>query len=138
MRMHGHKQTRQPGRSLHGGWRTVPLLIGICGIPMQFVYAQTAPQDILAQQIQQLAGAMARTQAQLEQSQRQLDEMRKQLSELERQMAESGASANTQSPSGPSSVSSSSPQARPETTSAAMQDIRERQAMHEAQIATQA
>jgi hypothetical protein len=79
---------------------------------------------------------MARTQAQLEQSQRQLDEMRKQLSELERQMAESGT--NTQSPSGPSSVSSSSSQASPETTSAAMQDIRERQAMQESQIATQA
>lgn len=105
---------------------------------MQFVYAQTAPQESLAQQIQQLAGAMARTQAQLEQSQHQLDEMRKQLSELERQMAESGASANTQSPSGPSSVSSSSSQASPETTSAAIHDIRERQAMQESQIATQA
>ena len=105
---------------------------------MQVAYAQVAPQESLAQQIQQLTDAMTRTQAQLEQSQRQLDEMRKQLSELQRQMAESGASANTQSPSGPSSASPSSPQAGSETASAAIRDIRERQAMQESQIATQA
>ncbi|MGC1784173.1 MAG: hypothetical protein WA708_16745 [Acidobacteriaceae bacterium] len=80
---------------------------------------------------------MARTQAQLEQSQRQLDEMRKQLSELQRQLAQSGANAATQPPSAPASVSSSPSQAKPEATSAAIQDIRERQAMQESQIATQ-
>lgn len=137
MRVRGHNQTRRLGCGLHGGWRAVPLLVGICGIPMQFVHAQATTQESLAQQIQQLTAAMARTQAQLEQSQRQLDEMRKQLSELERQMAQSGASVNAQSPSGPSSVSPSSPQAKPETNSAEIQDIRERQAMQESQIATQ-
>jgi hypothetical protein len=76
---------------------------------------------------------MARTQAQLEQSQHQLDEMRKQLGELQHQMSQSGA----QPPSGPVSASSSSSQSKPEANSAAIQDVRERQAIQESQIATQ-
>ncbi|MGA2249043.1 hypothetical protein [Terracidiphilus sp.] len=104
---------------------------------MNFAYAQATTQANLSQQIQNLTDAMARTQAQLEQSQRQLDEMRKQLSELQRQMAQSGANAGTQSPAGPVSAPPSSSQARPEATSAAIQDIREHQEMQDSQIATQ-
>jgi uncharacterized coiled-coil protein SlyX len=107
------------------------------GTPANFVHAQATTQANLSQQIQNLTDAMARTQAQLEQSQHQLDEMRKQLSELQRQMAQSGANSATQPPSGPVSVSPSSSQAQPETTSAAIQDIRERQTMQASQIATQ-
>jgi hypothetical protein len=136
MRMCRHKQTRRPCQSIRGGWRALPLLVGVFAIPTQFVYAQATPQESLSQQIQQLTAAMAHTQAQLEQSQRQLDEMRKQLSELQRQITQSGANAGTQSPSGPASVSSSSSHVKPEATSAAIQDIRERQAMQESQIAT--
>jgi hypothetical protein len=52
-------------------------------------------------------------------------------------MAQSGANAATQQPSGPVPVSSSSSsQAEPGATTAAIQDIRERQAMQESQIAT--
>lgn len=116
----------------------MPLLVGILGISTQVVYAQATTQESLTKRVQQLTAAMARTQAQLQQSQRQLDEMRKELGELERQMARSGASTNTQSASGSSSTSSSPSQAKPESTSAAIQDIRERQAMQESQIATQA
>lgn len=116
----------------------MPLFAGICGILTPLAYAQAAPQESLAQQIQQLTSAMARAQAQLEQSQRQLDEMRKQLSKLESQVAQSGASADAQPSSGPSSVSSSSSPANPQVVSAEIQDIRERQAMQESQIATQA
>jgi len=90
----------------------------------------------LSQQIQKLTAAMACTQAQLEQSQRQLDEIQKQLSELQREIVQNGSSAGTQPPSVPVSASSSS-QADPEATSAAIQDIRERQAMQDSQIATQ-
>jgi uncharacterized coiled-coil protein SlyX len=107
------------------------------GTSTNFACAQATSQANLSQQIQKLTDAMARTQAQLEQSQRQLDEMRKQLSELQRQMAQSGTNAATQPPSGPVSVSSSASHTKPEATSAAIQGIRERQAMQESQIATQ-
>jgi hypothetical protein len=103
---------------------------------MSSIYAQSTTQENLSQQVQKLTDAMARTQAQLEESQRQLDEIRKQLSELKRQMAQSGSNVSTQPPSVPISASSSS-QAEPETTSTAIQDIRERQAMQESEIATQ-
>lgn len=111
----------------------MPLLLIFFGTTVNFVYSQATSQENLSQEIQKLTAAMARTQTQLEESQRQLDEMRKQLSELQRQMAQSGANAATQS----ASASSSSSQAKPEATSAAIQDIRERQAMQESQIATQ-
>jgi hypothetical protein len=106
------------------------------GTPANLVCAQATSQENLSQEIQKLTDAMSLTQTQLEQSQRQLDEMRKQLSELQRQMAQSGANASSQSPAGSVSASSSSSQAEPEADSAAIQDIRERQAMQESQIAT--
>ena len=100
---------------------------------MYFADAQTKTQETLPQQIQDLTDAMARTQAQLEQSQRQLDEMRKQLGELQRQMAQGGA--NAAAPASPAPVSPTS-QATSGNTAAAIQDIRERQAIQESQIAT--
>jgi hypothetical protein len=136
MRMCGHNQTRRSSLNPFGLWRALPLLVIVLGTPANFVSAQATSQENLSQEIQKLTAAMARTQAQLEQSQRQLDEMRNQLTELQRQMAQSGANAGTQSP-GPVSASSSSSQAKPEAASAAIQDIRERQAMQESQIATQ-
>jgi hypothetical protein len=137
MKMCGHKQTRLSGLSLRGRWRALPLLLIFFGTSANVVYAQATTQEDLSQRIQKLTDAMARTQAQLEQSQRQLDEMRKQLSELQHQMAQSGATAATKRPSSPASVSSSSSQTQPKATSAAIEDIRERQAMQESQIATQ-
>jgi cell division protein FtsB len=137
MRMCGHNKTRRSSLNPFGLWRALSLLVIFFGTPANFVSAQAISQENLSQEIQKLTAAMARTQAQLEQSQRQLDEMRKQLTELQRQMAQSGANAGMQSPSGPVSASSSSSQAKPEAASAAIQDIRERQAMQESQIATQ-
>lgn len=106
---------------------------------MYFADAQTTTQETLSQQIQNLTDAMARAQTQLEGSQRQLNEMRKQLSELQRQIAPSGANAAAPASSAPAatpaSPSSSSP-GTPGDTTAAIQDIRERQAMQESQIAT--
>lgn len=133
MRMCGHNQTRRFGLDLRGPWKALSFVLIVFGIPVQVVCAQATTQGNLSQEIQTLTAAMARTQAQLEQSQRQLDEMRKQLNELQHQMAQSGANAGTQSPS----ASSTSSQAKPEATSAAIEDIRERQAMQESQIATQ-
>jgi hypothetical protein len=135
MRMCEHNQARRTGLDSRGQWRVLPLLIIVFGSLVNPAFAQSTTQENLSQQIQKLTDAMARTQAQLEQSQRQLDDMRKQLIELKREMAQSGSTADTQPPSVP--VSASSSQAEPEATSAAIQDIRERQAMQESQIATQ-
>ena len=82
----------------------------------------SAPAD-LAQQVQQLTEAMARTQAQLEQSQHQLDEMRRQLTALQQQLAK--ANSNSVSPDAAAQLA------------AQVEDLRERQAMQESQIATQ-
>src|SRR6185437_11567473 len=136
MRMCEHSQTRRTGLDRCGLWRVLPILIIAFGSLTNSLFAQSTVQENLPQQIHKLTDAMDRTQAQLEESQRQLDEMRKELGELQRQMAESGSNVGTQPPSVPVSASSSS-QAEPETTSTAIQDIRERQAMQESQIATQ-
>lgn len=137
MEMCGHNQTRHFGRSLRGLWRALLFLVMVFGIPMKFVSAQATTQENLSQQIQKLTADMARAQAQLEQSQHQLDEMRKQLSELQCQMAQSGKITATQSSSASVPVSSSSSsQAEPGAATAAIQDIHERQAMQESQIAT--
>jgi hypothetical protein len=80
---------------------------------------------------------MARAQAQLEQSQRQLDEMRQQLLALQRQMAQSGSAVTPQeSPGTSAAASSSAPQSAPPSPAAAIDDLRERQALQESEIAT--
>lgn len=73
--------------------------------------------------------AMARTQAQLQESQRQLEEMRRQLDELKRQLAQS-ASHETSAPSEAAKAIHPAPE-----TTAAIEEIRERQAIQETQIA---
>ncbi|HUZ96932.1 MAG TPA: hypothetical protein VMU57_18660 [Edaphobacter sp.] len=99
--------------------------------------AQTTSQESLSQQIQKLTDSMARTQAQLEESQRQLDEMRKQLTALQRQLAQSGSTpATTTSPVPAPASSSSTTRPSPAATTTAIEDLRERQAMLESQIAT--
>jgi hypothetical protein len=100
------------------------------------VVAQNANQQSLSQQIQKLTDAMASTQAQLEQSQRQLSEMQKQLKALQEQVAQSSSTQVTQVPSGAAS-STPVPQNQPADIPSAVQDIRDRQAMQESQIATQ-
>ena len=84
------------------------------------MHAQTT-QESTADQIQKLTDAMAKAQSQLEESQRQLEEMRRQLNLLRQQLAPS--SASTTPPPSPSNA-------------AAIDDLRERQAMQESQIAT--
>ena len=137
MRMCEHNQTRRTGLESRDLRRVLPLLIIAFGSLTNSAFAQSTVQENLSQQIQKLTAAMARTQAQLEQSQHQLDEMQKQLSELQREMTQRGSSPGAQPSSAPVSTSSSS-QGEPEATSTTIQDIRERQAMQESQIATQA
>jgi hypothetical protein len=115
----------------------VPLLALFLLLPAHSARAQTANQESLAQRIQQLTDAMARTQAQVDQSQRELDEMRKQLSELQSELAGAGAATVAPQPPAPApQPSSTSSEAPPESTAAAIQDLRERQAVEESAIAT--
>jgi hypothetical protein len=110
-------------------------VITLLGCARQRLHAQTAikasqetpAQESLGQQIQKLNAAMTRTQAQLEQSQRDMEEMRRQLAALQLQMTNASATTSPGS-------SASTP---PAQTASAVDDLRERQAIIETQIATQ-
>jgi hypothetical protein len=102
--------------------------------------AQTTTPPSLSQQIQQLTDAMVRVQSQLEQSQRQLDEMRQQLAALQLQMAQQTPPTQSSFPSTPPASSTqaaaASSQAAAAPTASDIQEIRDRQAIAESQIAT--
>jgi len=140
MRIHARRHGQNALVVLRNVWLILPLLI-VCGSSSRRVFAQdtqTTSPDSVAEQIQKLTESMAQTQTQLEQSQRQLDEMRRQLAALQRQLAQAGSTASappSTTPAPPSSPSPS-PQAAPPATAAAIEDLRERQAMQESQIAT--
>lgn len=129
MKTFGHnRNVRLLGRS-HRLRQPVAILAVLLGTSALTLYAQTAQPSIPAQ-IQQLTAAMERTQAQLKDSQQQLDEMRSQLAALQQQMGQqqgTTASASTTDP--PTSTAG-------QTQSDELQNIRERQAMQETQIAT--
>ena len=136
MKMSSH--SRNGGLSFYIGTKgfVIALLSLALGVAQMPLIAQEQNQVSLNEKFQQLSQAVANTQAELEQSQRKLEEMRKELSELQRQIAESRP--NVQLGSSPESVSTASTQSQgtPEDLAAAVQDIRERQAMAESQIAT--
>jgi hypothetical protein len=136
MRMFEHKGIWHSGVSLCGRWGAMPLLVMILGPSLPFSRAQATSQEGLAQKVQQLTDAMAKTQAQLEQSQHDLNEMRQQLSALKRQMAQSGGTTTAVSDP-PASLQEATSQGTSDSTSAAIQDLREREAIAESQIATQ-
>ena len=75
---------------------------------------------------------MERTQAQLKQSQQQLDEMRSQLAALRQQMTQQQGTTVSAAAADPAAPAADQSQAQ----SAELQNIRERQAMQETQIAT--
>lgn len=93
-------------------------------------------QNALSDRIQKLSAAMAATQEQLEQSQRQMDEMRRELAELQRQLAQGGSNVPAPSSSENAAARSTPAQGTVEDLEAAVQDIRDRQAMAATQIAT--
>jgi uncharacterized coiled-coil protein SlyX len=138
MKTHGSRLKRQDRVSLRGIWRGLPVFVIFAWLSVPFLSAQATGFESVPEQIQKLTDAMARAQAQLEQSQRQLNEMRQQLAALQRQLSQSvpqgGPNAAAQPPSGASSASLS--QTTPPTTASAIEDLRERQALQESQIAT--
>jgi hypothetical protein len=89
--------------------------------------AQTATQENLAQQVQQLTDAMNRTQTQLEQTQQQMEEMRTQLTALRQKMAAAGMETAPAPP----------PEQPAEDLAAQVDSLREQQAMLKSQVATQ-
>jgi hypothetical protein len=136
MKMSEPKQDCHFRMRLHGKWGALSLLVIFFGPSLRHISAQTADQAALEQKIQQLTDAMAKTQAQLEESQRELATMRQQLSALQREMSQNGAET-TMTASAPGS-SPAAAQEEPESTAGAIQDLRERQAIVESEIATQA
>ncbi len=135
MRRFGYSGKSSSHPALRCTWRAVSLLIVVFASPAHMLSAQAASQTSLTQQIQKLTDAMARTQAQVEQSQRELDEMRRELTALQRQLAQSGSTAAAPSSQAPATSSSAAPSS-PAAASAAIEDMRERQAMQASQIAT--
>ncbi len=99
--------------------------------------AQEPSQQSLSQQMVKLAEAMARTRAQMEESQRQLDEMQKQLSALQSQIAHGESATSNSSPSPlPSATCQPASGATLCPANPALEDLKEREAMLETQVAT--
>src|SRR5580692_6247062 len=117
-------------------WKASVLLFLILGSSTGTIHGQTGMQESLAAKIQVLSDAMATTQAQLERSQHQLDEMRQEIIGLRQQMAQRGAASSTSALPESAASGSSSSQGTTEDLAAAVQDIREQQAVDESQIAT--
>lgn len=136
MRRHGHKR----GLNFPNASRSVLLLVLLLapwlGPAVATSHAQTAAQDSVSQQIQQLNAAMAKAQAQMEESQRQLSEMRRQLAALQAQMAATQSKTQTPPSNTSATLSSATSSNTHDTTAAGIQDLRERQAIQESQIAT--
>ncbi len=130
MRTYRYRRTRGLRAGLRDTCRVVSLFIVFCGPAVHMLNAQTPSQESVAQEIQKLTESMARTQVQVEQSQKQLDEMRRELIALQRQLAR-GATAAT-----PTAQTPASPLPTAQSSSAAVEDLRERQSMQESQIAT--
>ena len=117
-------------RTTRCSWLFLVVLIGPANARL---FGQT-DQTNVSEQIRGLTEALTRTQEQLQESQRQLDEMRAQLAALQRQVV--GNADSPDGPARPNSPVSSSSEKTSVSLAAAVQDIRERQAIQETQIAT--
>lgn len=120
-------------------FRLLAVLLGpfvLFACPAPCIFGQTEHQKALLDQVQKLTDAMARAQAQLEQSQQQLIEMRAQLAALQRQVVPSSVTPEISAPAAAESTPSASSQASA-SLAAAVQDLRERLEVQNAEIATQ-
>src|ERR1700761_2886295 len=128
---------------LAGRW-TVLAIAALLSAHSNSALAQTtappASSETTEQKVQQLTAAVARTQSQMDSYQTQLQELQRQLSELQEQVA--AEKANPPAPSAPAGkpavrASSNAPTGvSPSASTSAIEDIRERQAVQESQIAT--
>lgn len=137
MKSHGYRRTSLCVYSVrHQWWRVTAFSVVFLAGGMPILSAQTSASLSLQQKIQQLTDDMTRAQVQIQESQRQLDEMRGQLKMLQEQMVQDPSKSSPQPfPDSASAVSSSSP-ARTEPSQSDLQEIHDRLAVQEAQIAT--
>lgn len=96
--------------------------------------ASSARSETTEEKVQRLTAAVAQAQAQMEAYQRQLQDMQKQLSALQNQLATEKATVPAP-PASPGSTTAGSNSAS-NASGYTLEDIRERQAMQESQIAT--
>src|SRR5580698_5794521 len=127
MRQHCSKQGNRGRVRLRNLWLSPIGLIALACTHPVALSGQTSSQENVAQQVQQLTAAMARTQAQLEESQHELEEMRRQLATLQQQMARSSG----ENPPSPSDSGAAVQLA------AQVAALREQEAVQDSQIATQ-
>ncbi|MEI9970364.1 MAG: hypothetical protein WDM87_17745 [Terracidiphilus sp.] len=136
MKSFEQERNSHPGVGLFGKVGALVLLVTVAAAMLD---AQTATQADVAERVAQLTDAMARTQAQLERSQHDLDQMRQQLNELQREMVANGTATPATSPAAPDKTGSPAVASADasESTAGAIDDLRERQAIQESEIATQ-
>jgi hypothetical protein len=137
MKMSGLSQERISGVKAIGGKQALAMLAGAFLLPLSMAHAQAVASKDLPAKVQQLTADMAKTEAQLKESQHELDEMRQELGELQRQMAESGPHAAPAAAALPAD-DPASPQDSSGSSDSATADLRERQALLQSEIATQA
>ncbi len=137
MRIYGYGSRPAPGALRLA--RVGPLILAVFLCPARWLAAQSTPPSV-AQQMQKLAEAIARTQSLLDESQRQLDEMRRELAALEEQVSPGQiAPAAPGQAAAPAPLASSSAESAPpssESSSASLDDLRERASYNQSQIAT--
>ena len=120
------------------------LLSNLAGerVSAQYSPAPSAPSETTEQKVQRLTAAVARAQAQMDAYQKQLQDMQKELSTLQNELAVQkgtapAAPAVSQNSNPGSTAAQNVPPAVSSSASAAtLEDIRERQAVQESQIAT--
>ncbi len=132
----------EPERNSHLGvglLGKVGALVLLVLVAAAMLDAQTPTQADVAERVAQLTDAMARTQAQLDRSRQDLEQMRQQLVELQREMGANGSAASAAPPAAPdrSGLPAGSSADASESTAGAIDDLRERQAIQESEIATQ-
>jgi hypothetical protein len=121
-------------------WATLTVAVLLSTLPRSVAMAQDAtappaPRETAEQKVQQLTAAVARAQTQMDAYQQQLQDLKNQLSALQDQVAAERGTAATPSAAAPNQATSSSSAAASRSTST-LEEIRERQAMQESQIAT--
>lgn len=141
MRIYALNPTQQELGMLRKMGHVSRALILVCSCSGPWLVAQSTPATdttSVAVKVQQLTEAMAKAQKQLEESQRQLDEMRRQLAALQQQMAQAGSGGTAPAATPPASTTSpaSVQAAAVPTTSAAVEELRERQDIQASEIAT--
>jgi len=127
MRAHRLQCERRQYAGLRMASCAVVIAVAFLSLHGSMLIAQSEPQQSVEQKIQKLNDAVAQTQKQLEESQKQLEELRGQLAALQQELAKDKALATT------APASQQPTPAQP----TAIDELIEKQAMQESQIATQ-